>query len=203
MKKLLAITISAILLTTSPSWATEHESELPPPIQTNQILKSEQQGMEAMRDIQYARVTLFRGNPEEAKKLIANAKTLLSDESIFMKSMSHSGKKAPQEGDYYSIINTQLILAEDFKASPEKQKVINTANKKLSLGDKKGAIDDLKLAGIDISEVQWLMPVKQTLNKIESAQELMNNGKYYEANLALKGAEEGIITDTVSIESGN
>ncbi|EEY5898030.1 YfdX family protein, partial [Escherichia coli] len=33
---------------------------------------------------------------------------------------------------------------------------------------------------------------------VRSAQILMAEGKYYEANLALKGAEDGIIMDTVS-----
>ncbi|MFQ3386120.1 YfdX family protein, partial [Escherichia coli] len=34
---------------------------------------------------------------------------------------------------------------------------------------------------------------------VRSAQSLMAEGKYYEANLALKGAEDGTIMDTISL----
>ena len=43
------------------------------------------------------------------------------------------------------------------------------------------------------------MPLKQTIAKVEKASEMLDDGKYYEANLALKGAEDGMITDTETI----
>ncbi|CAD5733692.1 protein [Escherichia coli] len=64
---------------------------------------------------------------------------------------------------------------------------------------KQGAIETLHLAGIDVAETQLLMPLKQTIAKVDKAREMLDNGKYYEANLALKGAEDGIITDTETI----
>lgn len=45
--------------------------------------------------------------------------------------------KTPQEGDVYIIINSSLMLSEDFTVTPEKQKAIDEANKKLDKGDKK------------------------------------------------------------------
>ncbi|EMS0080749.1 YfdX family protein, partial [Escherichia coli] len=151
------------------------------------------------RDIQYARLTLFSGDTEGAVKLINDANKLLTSEDTTWAQLVRKDKKTPQEGDVYVIINSQLTLAEDFTATPEKQKAIDEANKKLDKGDKKGAIEKLQLAGINISETQWLMPLKQTQQKVKSAQSLMAEGKYYEANLALKGAEDGTIMDTVSL----
>lgn len=55
------------------------------------------------------------------------------------------------------------------------------------------------MAGVDVSETQVLMPLKQTLEKIDCAQELLSKGKYYEANLALKGAEDGVVVDTETL----
>ncbi|EOA5802160.1 YfdX family protein [Escherichia coli] len=37
-------------------------------------------------------------------------------------------------------------------------------------GDKKCAIEVLHLAGIDISETQWLIPLTQTQKKVDSVQ---------------------------------
>lgn len=43
------------------------------------------------------------------------------------------------------------------------------------------------------------MPLKQTIAKVDKARKMLDDEKYYETNLALKGAEHGIITDTETI----
>ncbi|EHK4286689.1 TPA: YfdX family protein [Escherichia coli] len=72
------------------------------------------------------------------------------------------------------------------------------ANRRMEEG-KQGAIETLHLAGIDVAETQLLMPLKQTIAKVDKAREMLDDGKCYEANLAPKGAEDGIITDTETI----
>lgn len=46
------------------------------------------------------------------------------------------------------------------------------------------------------------MPLNQTRKAVASAQKLLSSGKYYEANLVLKGAEEGIVIDSEMIGAG-
>jgi len=41
------------------------------------------------------------------------------------------------------------------------------------------------------------MPLKATAKHVDTAISLLKEHKYYEANLALKAAEDGLITDTV------
>ncbi|HBA7495470.1 TPA: YfdX family protein [Escherichia coli] len=202
MKRILTTIALAASLAASVAVAdtkTQDTSAAHHPVVTSEKMKMEQRGINIMRDIQYARLTLFSGDTEGAVKLINDANKLLISEDTTWAQLVRKDKKTPQEGDVYVIINSQLTLAEDFTATPEKQKAIDEANKKLDKGDKKGAIEKLQLAGINISETQWLMPLKQTQQKVKSAQSLMAEGKYYEANLALKGAEDGTIMDTVSL----
>ncbi|EEZ5700005.1 YfdX family protein [Escherichia coli] len=180
--------------------STKNEAQT---VLSERSLKAEQRGMEIMDDMQYARLALFSGDTGAADKLINRAEDLLKSDDKTWETVVRKDKKTPQEGDVYIIINSSLMLSEDFTVTPEKQKAIDEANKKLDKGNKKGAIDVLHLAGIDISETQWLMPLKQTQKKVNSAQKLMSEGKYYEANLALKGAEDGVITDTVSLNEGD
>ncbi|EOK6242994.1 TPA: YfdX family protein [Escherichia coli] len=97
------------------------------------------------------------------------------------------------------VIDSSLMLTEDFLANDEKKKVIQKTNSHLSSGDKKGSIEILHLAGIDIAETQLLMPLKQTIAKVDKARKMLDDEKYYETNLALKGTEHGIITDTETI----
>ena len=104
--------------------------------------------------------------------------------------------------DRYVIINASIALSEDYVATPEKS-AIQSANEKLAKGDQKGAIDTLRLAGIGVIENQYLMPLNQTRKAVAQAQELLKAGKYYEANLVLKGAEEGIVVDSEMLVAGN
>lgn len=43
------------------------------------------------------------------------------------------------------------------------------------------------------------MPLKQTRNALADAQKLLDKKQYYEANLALKSAEDGIIVDSEAL----
>lgn len=189
MKRLFNTGILALLFASSFTFAATSDNQ-------SIISKAGQQGMEAMKDIQFARLALFRGQPDEAKKLVNTAKNLLTDEKDWSSARALKEKKTPQPDDYYVVIDSNLTLSEDFVANDEKMKAIQDANAKINKGDKKGAIEVLHLAGIDVSETQLLMPVKQTMEKVDKAQNMLNEGKYYEANLVLKGAEEGLITDT-------
>ena len=101
------------------------------------------------------------------------------------------------------VINATIALSEDYVATPEKESAIKSANEKLAKGDQKGAIDTLRLAGIGVIENQYLMPLNQTRKAVAQAQELLKAGKYYEANLVLKGAEEGIVVDSEMLVAGN
>ena len=101
------------------------------------------------------------------------------------------------------VINATIALSEDYVATPEKESAIKSANEKLAKGDQKGAIDTLRLAGIGVIENQYLMPLNQTRKAVAQAQKLLKAGKYYEANLVLKGAEEGIVVDSEMLVAGN
>ena len=111
--------------------------------------------------------------------------------------------KAKMIADRYVIINASIALSEDYVATPEKESAIQSANEKLAKGDQKGAIDTLRLAGIGVIENQYLMPLNQTRKAVAQAQKLLKAGKYYEANLVLKGAEEGIVVDSEMLVAGN
>lgn len=100
--------------------------------------------------------------------------------------------------DQYVVINATIALSEDYYP-PAKESAIKTANGKMAKGDWKGAVDTLQLAGISVLQTQYLMPLNQTRKAVTSAQKLLSSGKYYEANLVLKGAEEGIVIDSEMI----
>lgn len=56
----------------------------------------------------------------------------------------------------------------------------------MAKGDKKGAMEELRTAGVGVMENQYLMPLKQTRNALADAQKLLDKKQYYEANPRLK-----------------
>lgn len=166
------------------------------------IMQVAVKGANAMRDIQLARLALFHGQPDSAKKLTNDAASLLAGDSSDWAKFVKAAPKAKMIDDQYVIINAAIALSEDYIATPEKESAIKTANGKMAKGDWKGAVDTLQLAGISVLQTQYLMPLNQTRKAVASAQKLLSTGKFYEANLVLKGAEEGIVIDSEMVGAG-
>ncbi|EDX3983954.1 YfdX family protein, partial [Salmonella enterica subsp. enterica serovar 4,[5],12:b:-] len=97
-------------------------------------------------------------------------------------------------------INSSITVAEDYLPAGQKNDAINKANQKMKEGDKKGTIEALKLAGVSVIENQELIPLQQTRKDVTTALSLMNEGKYYQAGLLLKSAQDGIVVDSQSVQ---
>ena len=209
MKKVILASLLATMMGTSPVWAADSATAAPTAAATAQVQKEAAdvlqvavQGANAMRDVQFARLALFHGQPDSAKKLTDDAAALAADDASWAKFVK-TDATAKMIADRYVVINATVALSEDYVATPEKESAIKSANEKLAKGDQKGAIDTLRLAGIGVIENQYLMPLNQTRKAVAQAQELLKAGKYYEANLVLKGAEEGIVVDSEMLVAGN
>ncbi|EAW8702516.1 hypothetical protein CWP99_24075 [Salmonella enterica] len=171
------------------------------PSQVRAIDNIAQAGNAAMQDVQLARVALFDGDISGAKRLLNDANRKINDDQTDWSKYIRKDKKAPIDGDGYVVINATMAVSEDYQTSEAKNKAVRDANEKLKKGDRKGAIEVLKLAGITVSESQVLMPLKATRNDIQKAINLFNEGKYYQSNLMLLSAEEGIVLDTEVIQN--
>jgi hypothetical protein len=92
-------------------------------------------------------------------------------------------------------VNGQMMLDENYTASPQKTAAMADANNSLKQGDRKGAADKLKLVGINVDFTIAVVPLAMTTNDIDKAANLIDDGKYYEANTALLHAENGVRFD--------
>ncbi len=180
-------------------------------------------GAQAFRDLHLARVAIFDADPTQAKSLIGKAQASLSkastDETVFTKaeadlkppaSLSQTNAATAKTNTNgasngtdktqkiaWLPVDGQLSLGEDFVATPEKAAAVADANKKLATGDQKGAVEKLKLADIDVSYTMAVMPLAKTTADVNQAAQLIDQGKYYEANATLKQAEDGMRFDMV------
>jgi hypothetical protein len=178
--------------------------------------KLSKDGYKAMRDVSLARLAIFDGQPAEAKTYTNEAQTALetakSDDTAFTKAESDlkapSGMTQPGSGATASTTPTiwipvdgSLTLGEDYVDTPEKSAGVAKANELLKKGEHKQAMDTLKLANIDVSFVMEVAPLDKTASGIKEAAKLIEAGKYYEANQALKGVEDGFRFDVSDFDS--
>jgi len=165
----------------------------------NPDLQLSQNGFNVMREVRAARIAIFNGDTEAAKKFVDQASTDLG------KVTSEDNAKADVAkitGDKNLVpIDGQLVVADNFVATKEKAEHIAKGNEHLKKGESKKALEELKLADVDIGFTRVLMPLKETTDHVTLASQLMAKGDYYQANMALKAAEDGLNVDTVMLVS--
>ena len=180
-------------------------------------------GRKAFQDVRLARLAIFDGQTDQAKKYADEAKASITkaktDDTAFMKAEAALkppagvSQRSAREGagdkptqsttpTAWLPVDGGLTLGEDFVATPAKAAGVAKANDQLKKGDHKQAMETLKLAEINVALVMEVAPLDKTISAIDSAAQLIDSGKYYEGNQALKGVEDGIRYDVADANSG-
>ena len=173
------------------------------------------EGFQAERDIRAARVAIFDGGIDQAKALVKNAQAELSSVASQTPNFysgnnqgqvpnSQAGTQKATDNKQVATkdlipIDVQMMVADDMVLTPEKAAKVKEANEHLKNGETDKAMDTLKQGAIDITYTRLLMPVDGTTVHVTAAENLLNQGKYYEANLALKAAQDLVQTDTIML----
>ena len=168
---------------------------------TDKRLMVSNDGFKAEREIGAARIAIFQGNTDAAKTLVKDAqgdlKTVTQQgPKDFPNGAPTADGKGTGNADVIPI-DGQMIVADDMVLTPDKAAKVKEANEHLKKGDTDKAMDTLKQGAIDVAFTRVLMPIKQTDVHVDAAASLLDQGKYYEANLALKAAQDLLQTDTV------
>jgi len=96
-------------------------------------------------------------------------------------------------------IDGQVSLADTYVVSKERAQHIQKANEYFKNGQSKQAIEELRLAAINVTCTRVMMPLSTTTGWVSEATRLLGQQKYYEANLALKAAEDGLVVNSASL----
>ena len=189
----------------------------------NELGKLSADGRKALRDVRMARLAIFDGQADQAKKYVDEAKASITkaktDDTAYMKAEAAlkppagvgqrnatqgAGDKPVQSATptAWLPVDGGLTLGEDFVATPTKAAGVAKANDQLKKGDHKQAMETLKLSEINVAFVMEVAPLDKTISGIDTAAQLIDSGKYYEGNQALKGVEDGIRYDVADVNSG-
>ena len=164
------------------------------------IIKTMDEAYKAVRDIHAARVAIFNGTPDAAADLVKTAQADLKTATDKMKDFQVDKITPTLTNDAYVPFDTSIALSEGFKPTPEKQVTLQKANEHLAKGESKKAVDELKLANIDVTIAGAFIPAKTSLSHVTDAGKLLDQKQYYEANLALKAVEDSIVTQSFGVD---
>ena len=164
------------------------------------VVKVSKDTLMSMHDIHAARLAIFNGEPERAGTYADAAATRIAAAQKDVDKYALD-IKAPKADDSYVPFDASLTVLHEFEPTAEKAKHIVKANEHLHKGKTKEAIDELKLAEIDVAVTTSMIPVKFAKEHIDEAAKLIGERKYYEANLALKAVDDAMVVETYAIDA--
>ena len=96
-------------------------------------------------------------------------------------------------------IDGAITINEDYTANPAKTAAVADANKSLKSGDRKSAMEKLKLADMNVDVTLAIIPLEQTIKYARQAAGLIDENKYYEASQVLRQAQDNLRFDVANI----
>lgn len=214
-QKRIALIAAALCLTASASFAAEQT----PVVSPAQSAANEDfgmlstQGAVAFHDVRLARLAIFDGKTGVARQLVSSAETAFqkakSDVAAYNEAESDltppPGVTQKTGGDdgltgkvKWLPVDGAMTLDENYTATPDKQASLSKADHQIKAGDRKGAMDTLRLAGINVTFDMEVVPLERSIGKTQDALNLLKDGHYYEANQTLKSLEDGARFDVAS-----
>lgn len=164
----------------------------------NKMMKLSDDGFSTVRDVRAARIAIFDASPDTATKKVDQA---LEDIGKAQKdAMSYVGRTGASKGaDEWIPVDALIDVADNYTLSDQKKQHVAQANAHLKAGEGQKAVEQLKLAEIDVNFTRLMLPLKATTDHLKVAKSLLGERKYYEANSALKAAEDGLVMDSVAL----
>jgi hypothetical protein len=174
---------------------------------TSDLMKFSEAGAETIRLVRIARIDLFNGDPKGSMAALTSAKTHLAaaeKEAPTFKMNTRKSSTGTQGGNKQVTakavpVSGQMVLADSFVPTPEKQKAVAKANKHLKKGQHQQAMDTLRQGQISVNYISEWMPLASTGKNLDQAIKLEQAGKHYQANLALKAIEDSLVVESVML----
>lgn len=180
---------------------TETKAEAKTEVETQEILKFSQDGNAALREIEAARLAIFGGKPKRAIEQIEKAKiSIEKGQAEAAKFLADAKAPGSPAGKPEMIpVDGQLMVMDDFVPTDEKKAHVANANEHFKRGDHQAALKELSLSDVKIVYNRLWMPIMPALKRLDQALKLMDEHRYYEANLALKAVGDNLTIETESM----
>ena len=200
--KLGTVLLVALMASTSVASLSHANTDAKPAYATQtQMLRLSEEARTAISSAQAARLELFNNNPEGAKAAVDRGIGALEAAQETMKTVVIPGTDAADAKAEYLPFDSNMSLAETFTVTPEKEAALGKAKGMFEANSPDKAIDVLREASVDVMVSTALLPGNATLTELRNAQKLIADGKYFEANVALKSIEDSVVVRSFGIDA--
>jgi uncharacterized membrane protein len=190
----------AALLSTS-AVAAFAATEPAPAYQTQkEMLKTADEALNAVTRAHAARLALFNNDIEDAKGRLAEARADFLDAEKSFNDLTIGDTENPADGERYLPFDMSMALSETFQATDENKAALEKAYGMMKSGAQDDAVEVLRMASIDVNVSTAMLPVNGVTDNLQKAQDFIDSGKYFDANLALKAVEDSVIVRTFSLD---
>lgn len=169
-----------------------------PAVPVSQIITTSQDAAEVLQNVRAARVALFEGSPDAANAFVA---AVVESVKAARNAAADVAIEASDANARYVPFDVSMALAEGFQPTEEKVAELQKAHAHMTRGDQKEAAAVLNGADIAVTVSAAMMPVDAAATHAAEAASLMAAGKYYEANLALKSIEDGVVVESYALSA--
>ncbi|MEZ5726537.1 MAG: YfdX family protein [Burkholderiaceae bacterium] len=167
-------------------------------------------GQDAIDNVRLARLALFDGRTDEAVRDMKSAQKSLAIAKAEAPTFSTrtevkvSGKLVGVDKDRLHSdmvpIDGDLLVQDKMRLTEKHRPFLEKARELLHMGDKASAAKVLKAGDIGVSyQRHWLM-LSDAGKNLDQAISLAAQKKFFEANLALKGVEDQVLSDTIDFD---
>lgn len=164
------------------------------------LIRVSEDASATMHSLGSTRLAIFNGRPDDIRTFIHAAATHAAA-AVKDADKYALDTKESLPGDLYVPFDANLTVSESFVLNEQNAKHLTTANEHLRKGERKEAMEVLKLGEVGTVVSASLMPVKFAKQHIDEAAKLITEDKYYEANLALKAVEDAIVVETYGMDA--
>ncbi|GGB08362.1 hypothetical protein GCM10011491_40480 [Brucella endophytica] len=163
------------------------------------------EGYAAVRGIALARLAIFQGTPDRAKTILTAVKENIDKAQAGTSDLVQKLKQANSPAEEIAAVQSGQVpidfsvgINDDYNVTPEKAKHVENANKHLGSGKTQEAIQELKLANVNVFITETDAKLPALAKVVETAMNDLEKKNYYEANLSLMKADDAITVRSIT-----
>lgn len=146
-----------------------------------------------LSDTRAARVALFEGQTDAAIDLVQKAL------ETFDAGVADYAVELDGDAGFGIPVDSSVEFNEGFQPTESNAKVINQAGQLAQQGDSKAAVKTMIEGGIELDFKYAMLPVAPTVVSLNNALDDLQDGSFYEANIALKAIETSLVIEDYGV----
>lgn len=146
-----------------------------------------------LSDTRAARVALFEGQTDAAIDLVQKAL------DTFDAGVADYAVELDDDAGFGIPVDSSVEFNEGFQPTESNAKVINQAGQLAQQGDSQAAVKTMIEGGIELDFKYAMLPVAPTVVSLNNALDDLQDGSFYEANIALKAIETSLVIEDYGV----